>query len=82
MADAKQAHERVLKKDRIHEDVATSVLREQARTRRGLTHPSSEACRIERGPDMKDLDEVIDILVTNNIARLENRLYPVANMKT
>ena len=29
----------------------------------------------------KDLDSVLDVLTTNNIARIDKRLYPVANIK-
>jgi len=35
----------------------------------------------ECGHVYKDLDEVIDVLVTTGIARIESRLYPVANIK-
>lgn len=35
----------------------------------------------ECGHVYKDLDEVLAVLVANNIARIEHRLYPVANIK-
>lgn len=31
--------------------------------------------------DVKDLDEVLRVLETQGIARVANRLYPVANIK-
>lgn len=38
--------------------------------------PLDECCHV-----YKDLDEVLDVLVQNKIARLDARLYPVANLK-
>ena len=35
----------------------------------------------ECGHVYKDLDAVLDVLVQNNIATIQNRLYPVANLK-
>ena len=38
--------------------------------------PLDECCRV-----YKDLDEVLGVLTTNGIARVANRLYPLANIK-
>lgn len=38
--------------------------------------PLDECCHV-----YKNLDEVLNVLVENNIARIERRLYPVANLK-
>jgi tRNA-splicing ligase RtcB len=81
MARGRARRELESQQDQIDEDMRTVERTLGGETVVGITTnhlhvPLDECCRV-----YKDLDEVLGVLTTNGIARVANRLYPLANIK-